>query len=203
MPYSAFSIAKVKEDFGLTFREGMRFLPEIEPIAPSNGLREYLAESLPLAVATGSEKARSEGIIFPVLLEVRKIMSAEISLFSGEEFNVDESVGLNGTCDFLLSRSPELMIIEAPAIIIVEAKKGDLKVGVGQCAASMVGAQRFNAQKGKSIRTIFGCISSGTAWRFLKLEKTTLTIDFTDYPLPPIDPILGMLVWMANQNAEV
>ena len=201
MPYSAFSIAKVKEDFGLTFQEGMRFLPEIESIAPSETLRNYLAESLPLAVATGSEKARSEGIIFPVLVEVRKILNSEISLFSGEEFNVDEVAGLNGICDFLLSRSTEQMIIEAPAIIIVEAKKGDLKAGVGQCAASMVGAQRFNAQKGKSIRTIYGCISSGTAWRFLKLEDSTLTIDFTDYALPPIDTVLGMLVWLASQNS--
>ncbi len=36
------------------------------------------------------------------------------------------------------------MLIEAPVIIILEAKKGDLKPGLGQCIAEMVAAQRFN-----------------------------------------------------------
>jgi hypothetical protein len=36
-------------------------------------------------------------------------------MFSGEDFNVDESQGLNGRCDFLISRSTEQLAIEAPA----------------------------------------------------------------------------------------
>jgi hypothetical protein len=72
-------------------------------------LESFLMDSLPVAIATGSEKARSELIISPVLMEVRKILQQRISFFSGEELNVDESVGLNGTCDFLLSRSRELI----------------------------------------------------------------------------------------------
>jgi hypothetical protein len=75
-----------------------------------------------------TEKARSEVIINPVLLEVRRILNLQISVFSGEEFNVDVSVGLNGVCDFLISRSPEQLTVEAPAIVVVEAKKSDLKV---------------------------------------------------------------------------
>ncbi len=80
-------------------------------------------------------------------MEVRKILKQRISFFSGEEFNVDESVGLNGTCDFSLSRSRELIDIEAPVFILVEAKKGDLKSGLVQCAAEMVAAQRFNQKQ--------------------------------------------------------
>jgi hypothetical protein len=40
----------------------------------------------------------------------------------GKDFTVDASVGLNGVCDFLISRSPEQLEIEAPAIVLVEAK---------------------------------------------------------------------------------
>ena len=200
MPYSQFtSIGKVKEAFGLKTQEGGRFIPAIEKIEPSATLKAYLEESIPIS-SSASEKARSEGIIYPVLLEVRKILNRQVSLFSGEDFIVDESVGLNGMCDFLLSRSPEVLEIEAPVIVIVEAKKADLRTGFGQCIAEMVAAQRFNAAKNNSLRVIYGVISSGTQWRFLKLENDLVTIDLMDYSLPPVEEILGMLVWMMQNG---
>jgi hypothetical protein len=199
MAYSQFkTLASVKEAFGLVTQEGIRFLPEVLAIEPSETLRSFLADSLPVAIATGSEKARSELIISPVLMEVRKILRQQISFFSGEEFNVDESVGLNGTCDFLLSRSTELIDIEAPVFILVEAKKADLKLGLGQCAAEMVAAQRFNQKKGLLIPAVYGCVSSGTQWRFMRLIDNCLTVDLNDYPLPPVEQILSFLVWMAE-----
>jgi hypothetical protein len=199
MSYKNFTtIGKVKEAFGLTTVEGVCFLPNIDVITPSATLTAFLEESLPLAVATGSEKARSEMIISPVLIEVRKILQRQVSLFSGEEFDVDAEVGLNGFCGFLISRSPEQLEIEAPVVIIVEAKKADLKSGIGQCVASMVAAQRFNSMKNNLIPAIYGCVSSGTQWRFMKLEEKIVTIDFTDYPLSPVGQILATLVWMVE-----
>jgi len=200
MPYSEFTLRKAKRDFGLTTVEAGRFLPPTEPIAPSVYLTESLIEGLPLATATGSEKARSELIISPILVEVRKILQRQVSLFSGEDFTVDSELGLSGICDFLISRSPEQILIEAPALVIVEAKKADLKVGLGQCAAEMVAAQKFNEINNIAIATIYGSVSSGTAWRFLKLEGKILTIDLNDYPVPPVEPLLGMLVWMVRDG---
>lgn len=203
MPYNQFdSIGKVKSAFGISTVEGVRFFPQISPCEPSSTLTEFLEESLPLAIATGSEKARSELIVSPILLEVRKLLKRQISLFSGENFDVDSSIGLNGRCDFLISRSPELLEIEVPAVIIIEAKQADLKLGIGQCVAEMIAAQKFNELKGNPTNTIYGSITSGTQWRFLKLEEKTVTIDLTDYPLPPVDQILGILVWMV-QNREL
>lgn len=198
MPYSQFTLTQVKSDFQLTTVEGVRFFPaSIEPIAPSSKLQAIL-EDLPWAIAVDTEKARSEVIINPVLLEVRHLLERQISVFSGEEFNVDPQLGLNGVCDFLISRSPEQLAVEAPAIVVVEAKKSDLKSGTGQCIAEMVAAQRFNQAKGQPIQAIYGCITSGTAWRFFKLEGQTITIDLMDYPLPPPDQILGFFVWMVQ-----
>jgi hypothetical protein len=199
MPYSKFTLAKVKQDFNLTTSEGIRFLPELDPIPPSDRLSQEL-EDIPWAIAVGSEKARSEAIVYPVLQEVRRILEAKVSLFSGEDFIVDEEAGLSGVCDFLISRSPEMLTIEAPAVIIVEAKRSDLKVGLGQCAAEMVAAQRFNQMQNHPTTTIYGCVTSGTQWRFLQLQDQILTIDLTDYPLPPVDQILGFLVWMCRGN---
>lgn len=198
MPYSDFTIRKIKQTFGITIIEGEKFMPEIKPISPSATLTAFLEESLPLAIATGSKKARSELIISPVLLEVRKILQRKISLFSGTDFTVDPALGLSGVCDFLLSRSAEQLEIEAPAVVIIEAKKADLNSRIGQCIAEMIAAQKFNEIYNQPVSTIYGSVTNGTAWRFLQLTQQTVTIDLTDYPLPPVDVILGILVWMVT-----
>ncbi|MFM2432744.1 MAG: hypothetical protein RLZZ511_3958, partial [Cyanobacteriota bacterium] len=151
---------------------------------------------LPIVATSGSEKARSEGIIYPVLLEARRLLDRRVSLFSGEDFTVDESQGLNGVCDFLMTRSPEVLEIEAPAIVIIEAKKTDLKSGFGQCIAEMVAAQRFNAAQGQPSEVIYGVVSNGLQWQFLKIEGDVVTIDLTVYALPPVDRVLGVITWM-------
>jgi len=66
----------------------------------------------------------------------------------------------------------------------------------------MVAAQKFNEINHRPMTTIYGCISSGTAWRFLKLEDKTAIIDLADYPLPPVESILGMLVWMVRDGGN-
>jgi hypothetical protein len=202
MPYSQFTtIAKAKQAFALTVQEGDRFIPPLSPIAPSDILSGTLKDSLPIVATSGSEKARSEGIIYPVLLEVRRILDRKISLFSGEDFTIDEAVGLNGVFDFLLTRSSEVLEIEAPAVVIVEAKKTDLKSGLGQCIAEMVAAQRFNQVKEKNIPIIYGSVSNGIQWQFIKLENQTVTIDLSVYPLPPVEQILSFFVWMMQNGA--
>jgi hypothetical protein len=200
MPYNKFTLRKVVEDFSLQIVEGDTFIPELESVAPSELLRETLADSLPWAIAVSSEKARSEAIITPVLLEVRRRLNRQVSVFSGEDFTVDIEAELSGRCDFLVSRSAEQLFIKAPAVIIVEAKKEDTKSGLGQCVAEMVAAQRFNETAKESIPVIYGCVTSGTAWRFLKLERQTVTIDLADYPLPPVDRILSILLWMLRTD---
>lgn len=194
------TVREAKEFLHLSTVEGVCFLLDVPPVEPSPVLREYLAETIPIAVASGSEKAKSELIVTPVLVEVRRFLDRQVSLFSGEDFTVEESLGLKGRCDFLLSRSPEMLAIEAPAVIIVEAKQADLKTGLGQCLAEMVAAQRFNQEHNQEISTIYGSVSNGTQWQFLKLEGQIATIDLSVYSLPPVEQILGFLVWMVQQN---
>ena len=171
-------------------------MPDIDPILPSGMLVEFLEETLPLAVALPSEKAKSELLISPILVEVRKMLRREVSLFSGQDFTVDTDAGLSGTCDFLMSRSREQFEIEAPVVVVVEAKQADLNLGMGQCMAEMVAAQRFNQSANMEAVTIYGCVSSGMLWRFLKLDGNEVTIDLEDYSIKPVDRLLGILVWM-------
>jgi hypothetical protein len=199
MAYSDFTLRRVSQDFQLTLMQGT-FLSHYEPIIPSPYLTQFLEKSLPLAIALGTEKARSEMIICPILIEVREILQQRISLFSGIDFTVDPSLGLNGICDFLISHSPEQILIEAPVAVIVEAKKDDLNAGLGQCIAEMVAAQKFNQQQGHPLTTMYGAVTTGSLWRFLKLEAQKVTIDLTEYSVPPVDRILGILVHIVSSN---
>ena len=200
MPYSEFTLRKVRKDLKIEICEGEQFFPNITPVQPDDLLQRELEEGLPLVLARGSEKARSEWIINPVLTGVRRLLKRQVSLFSGEDFTVDPSLGLNGICDFLISRSPTQLEIEAPAIIIVEAKKENLNGRLGQCIAEMVAAHKFNDANGVNLPTIYGSVSTGTAWKFLKLAGKTVAVDLTEYALPPVDRILGILIWMIQEG---
>ncbi len=199
MDYSSFTVTQIKEEFGIIIQEGDRFLPIDLPKIPVSQRLLGILEDLPWAIAVGTEKARSEVIINPILLEVRRVLQQKISVFSGEEFNVEPELGLNGVCDFMISQSSEQLVLEAPAIVLVEAKKADLKLGLGQCMAEMIAAQRFNISKGRSIPIVFGVITSGTQWRFMQLEGRTITLDLQDYSLQPIDELFAILIWMATR----
>ncbi|MBA3921945.1 MAG: hypothetical protein H0X31_09700 [Nostocaceae cyanobacterium] len=200
MAYSDFTVGKVKQAFGIQTIEGKPFFPAIAPVAPSSTLLEVLEETLPLAVALPSEKAKSELLISPILVEVRKYLKRQVSLFSGQDFTVDASVGLTGICDFLISGSTEQLEIESPVVVLVEAKKADINSGMGQCMAEMVAAQQFNQNAGQQPKPVYGCVTSGILWRFLKLEGKQMTVDLKDYSLDPLSDLLGKLVWMCGER---
>jgi hypothetical protein len=64
----------------------------------------------------------------------------------------------------------------------------------------MIAAQKFNLANGEEIQTIYGSVTTGTQWQFLKLMGKDLTIDTTEYSLDPIDRILGILKWMVEST---
>jgi hypothetical protein len=194
MAYSNFTLAKVTKCFGLTLNENRSLFGDVAGVQPSELLKRILDENLSLATAINSEKARSEFLIAPILSEVRRQLGYQISLFSGTEFNVDWAQGLVGFCDFILSASTEQYFISAPVITVVEAKNENIIGGLGQCIATMVAAQVFNQQAGNDIETIYGAVTSGTAWRFLTLSNTTVCIDAIEYYIKETDKILGILL---------
>ena len=201
MAYSNFTLETVREAFDIQEVDIAGLFSDSEPMAPSELLTAVLERNIPLATAIGTEKAKSEMIVANVLVELREQLNLSISLFSGIDFNVDDENGLTGVCDFLISLSPVQFMLEAPVIVLVEAKKDDLEVGLGQCVAEMIAAQHFNAEKGNEIPIIYGAITSGREWRFLKLEERKLYIDMVVYQIAQCDKILGILTSMVAQKA--
>ncbi|MBN3871469.1 hypothetical protein [Nostoc sp. JL33] len=193
MAYSDFTLSKFKKSFSIRIDEKTDLCANIEPLQASEKLKNSLEETTELALAINTEKARSEMIITPILLEVRRRANCPISLFSGTEFNVDAENGLNGYCDFIISRSKEQLTINVPVVVIIEAKNENIKGGLGQCAAGMLAAQLFNQQEGNEIRKIYGAVTTGDIWKFLKLEENDIFIDLSNYYIKEIDKILGIL----------
>jgi len=106
MAYNKFTINQIRKQFAIQVTESPDLFGDITPVAPSEILRTLLTQYIPLAEAIGTEKAKSEFIVAPILAELRERSNQQISLFSGLEFNIDEAQGLTGRCDYIISASP-------------------------------------------------------------------------------------------------
>ena len=176
MAYSDFDLIKVRRDFDLQIDEQPDLFADVPSVQPSTTLANILLETAHLAIAINTEKARSEMLITPVLLDIWRQAQSQISLFSGTEFNVDEARGLTGYCGYILSRSKEQLTINVPVVMIVEAKNENIKGGLGQCIAEMIAAQIFNAREGTAVETIYGVVTTGEIWKFLKLAGAVVSL---------------------------
>ena len=194
MAYSDFTVKRVRKELGITTLLTPGLYGAASPVVPSDLLKAILHRSGRLATLVGSEKAKSEFLISPILAEILAQLDYRISLFSGTEFNVDEAKGLQGYCDFIFSKSPEQLDVTAPVITIVEAKNDNLKSGIGQCIAEMVAAQIFNDREGQPIETIYGVVTTGTSWLFMQLVGSQIQIDDREYFINEVDQILGILM---------
>lgn len=194
MAYSDFTLVQVRRAFQLTFEEQTDLFATIAPVAPSDLLQTILEEQTPLALSIHTEKARSELILVPILVEVRRRLQRQISLFSGVDFTVAPEQGLNGVCDYILSAVPEQLVVSAPVVMIVEAKNDNIKAGLGQCIAEMVAARQFNEREGSGVTTVYGVVSTGSIWKFLRLADTTVCVDMPEYYLDNLAKILAILL---------
>jgi hypothetical protein len=202
--YNDFSLEALKEQFGLKTDEQGDYFARTPPAPVSEKLSQHLREYVSLAIAIGTEKARSELVIAPVLLEVREQFAHGVSFFSGVEFNPDPERGLRGVCDYLFSLSAEQLTIEAPVVTIVEAKNENLRQGINQCVAEMVAAQVFNRARGNAIETVYGAVTTGTNWLFLRLTGSVVSMDRSEYYISQAEKIVGILVAMLREaSAQV
>lgn len=191
MAYSDFSLSQVKKAFGLS-EKTVHLFAAVEAIAPSDWLQETLKYSLKLALLSSSEKARSEFIIAPILIELERRNQENLSIFSGENLDVDGEKGLRGECDFILAKGSASLTMQTPIISLVEAKKSDIKAGLGQCIAQMLGAQRFNQIEENEIPVIYGCVTTGEDWQFLSLEGLQVSVDAQRYYVNELGKVLGI-----------
>ncbi len=202
MAYSDFTLTDIKEKLLLTLDEKERLFPHVTPIEYSQHLQETLDYNVSLAVSIHTDKARSELIVTPMLVEVLKIFHQEISLFSGIEFNVDKAQGLNGICDYIISLSSEQLVLDTPILTIVEAKNDNIKSGFAQCISEMFAAYLYNETNQHALPTVYGVVTTGSLWNFLKLTERTIWIDRDEYHISSPGKILGILVSLIRSESQ-
>ncbi len=190
--YSHFTTYEDVKSLGLNVKR-KRLFENIAPIEPSDFLLKTLRNNQEIPME--SEKAKSELLITPILNEVRIQSGKRFTFFSGYQFNVDASRGLKGFCDYLISAKEDAIFIESPLIAIVEAKHNqDLPDAAPQCIAEMYAAKIFNERNNEPQKVIYGVITTGYDWLFLKLENSTVFFDTGErYFLNDLPELLG--VW--------
>jgi hypothetical protein len=57
----------------------------------------------------------------------------------------------------------------------------------------MYGAQLCNQHSGKPVERVYGVVSTGSAWKFLQLVGTSLTIDVPEYYIDNLSKVMGIL----------
>ncbi len=194
MSYSDFGLKKIRSEFNLKIVENEDLFSKVEEVEISDFLATILKQNVPLALAIGTEKASSELIIINILLEIKK--QFKISFFSGIDFTVDKEKGLNGFCDFIISKSPQQLFLDIPVVAVVEAKNEKIVSGLGQCVAEMTAAKIYNEREGNAVSCIYGAVTTGHAWKFLKLEEDTAYIDIEDYYIKYPQKIIGIFGYM-------
>jgi hypothetical protein len=190
MSYGEFTLEAVERQLGVVTQEADLF-PDAQSAPVPHWLPGWLARGTRLALI--SEKARSEFIVVPILLAARELSGDAFAIYSGQRLDVDPEQGLVGECDFILAVGPALPPLHAPVMTVVEAKKNDIELGLGQCIAQMVAARKFNEGAGRGRSPVYGCITTGETWQFLRLAEQAALLNRQRHYLDNVSNILGVL----------
>lgn len=197
MAYRKFKLTELETKFGIQNRL-IRWLDSsnIASIEPSNLLKMNIDRATLAPLST--EKAVSERVISPIMTEILELNTDKIQLFSGEIINADEDNGLNGEIDFLFNYRPHSPTPEIPIFSITESKIGLLHKAWGQAAAQMLGVSIFNQKLNHPLDIVFGSVTDGNSWQFMRLEKNIISIDSRVYTLTELPIILGIFQYFID-----
>ncbi|MGB5917258.1 MAG: hypothetical protein WBG63_20510 [Phormidesmis sp.] len=203
MSYNSFSLQSVVNQFELKYLGSDLVFPTVLPALPPNAepaldfLTQQLNRDADIARRNPGDQAKSAFIIAPVLATLRQIH--QVGIHAGVQIDVSTLENLTGECDFLVTLSDELEIVEAPVLVVVQAKKSVMSEGVGRCVAEMVAAQRFNQVSGLPPLPVFGCVTNGLSWRFLQLSGDVIKGDRAiEYRLRPMTVLMQRLYYSVN-----
>ena len=199
MAYSDFTLESVARVLGVISRAAALF-PDLRPVPAPAWLQDMLARGTQgIQLSLISEKSRSEFIVAPILLAGRELSGNRFAIYSGQRLDVDPEKGLTGECDFILAASEPVLPLQAPIATVVEAKKNDIEGGLGQCIAQMVAADRFNRLSGRGGVPVFGCVTTGEAWQFLRLAGPEALLERRRYYIDDVDRILGVFQTLVSE----
>ena len=195
LAYSQVTFRDLQERFGIQ-PDNRAFLPQVDPLPLPAWLKHYFSINPLVAAVTKSEKAISELVIAPLLSAVKEQQNGRIGFFSGEPLS---GIELGGICDFIITTNPNAFFADPPIMVLVEAKRQDLLGGIPQCMAEMLVARQVNEKAGLNLPAIYGCVTTGTEWQFLRLLGDQAIADPRILYYPDLELVLGVFNWIINQ----
>jgi hypothetical protein len=199
MAFADFSLETAVERLGLLLQPRADLLAGVAALEIPPVLRAVLERWAPQALEVNTEKARSESIIAPILMEAVFLAGGVAGVYSGVSLDVDRERGLFGRCDFLVGRRAGPFLLGSPLLAVVEAKNEDIPGNLGQCIAEMVAARLLNERKGHPVAVIHGSVTTGSEWLFLRLDGDRVTFDLRERFLDDVGKILGYLVSIVSE----
>src|SRR5262249_53403394 len=110
MSYSDFDLKTAVHTFGLSEYQDTDLFAHVQPLELSEFLRIWLDKFAPVALGVNTERARREFIIVPMLAEARLRVGDSVTVHPGIALEVDKERGLTGYCDYLIARSPKILL---------------------------------------------------------------------------------------------
>ena len=109
---------------------------------------------------------------------------------------------LSGTPDYLIATRSALgkTVLEAPLVMVAEAKKNDFEQGWGQCLAELVAAQKINGDAGFAVQ---GIVTDGKLWEFGKLAGNTFVKNIEGFTVDHLGKLFGALNFVFQKAAFV
>jgi hypothetical protein len=193
MAFSDFSLEMAVGRLGLTLSARADLFADVEALEIPPIIQTVLERWAPQALEVNTEKARSELIISPILMEATNLTSGRLGVYSGVSLDVDRERGLFGRCDFLIGRKAGPFLLESPLLPVVEAKNEDIPRNPGQCVAEMVAVRVLNEREGNPTPVVHGAATTGSEWLFLRLDDDVVTFDSRDRTLDDVGKILAYL----------
>ena len=195
MAYSKFKTTElIEKELGIGFNYKTLLFKEVEKVEYSEWLRTKLIYNS--HAYSKNEKSNSELIVSPILTEVKRQSKSFVTFFFNHYLDIDNE--LNGKCDFVMAKNIKNHIKNTIFQITEVIENNNFKLGIPQCAAKMYAAQLFNKKNNKSVDCIYGCVTTGTIWQFMKLSDKKIFIDRKIYYIYERNDLLGAFQTFIN-----
>lgn len=168
--------------FGYSFERTFLKLPEYSgELDRTDQTRSRIEEVLPF-VNLSNETARREILISPIIYDLIHYTHVEVRI----EYLIRANDQLQGYVDYFL---------EAPHnVLIVEAKKEDLELGMTQLIAELIALDHW---LDTDMNPLVGAVTTGKIWEFARLDRQTQTIfqGLESYRVPTdLEPLTRILI---------
>ncbi len=191
MAFSDFQYPEVLERFGLRWNTVMDMFAAVSSIEPSETFHSAYRRSVTLGTNAHTEFSRAVWVVGPLLAEFWKRYHHSITLTAGADLQAPDTPELCGRCDFLISGSHYPHVVMPPVRLVgFMSPGGDWVKGLGRCIAALVAAQQFNG----SDAPVFGFITNGSEWHFLRLRGAELDYDMGSQLRTDASFLLGILM---------